>query len=441
MGRVLPAPPYARGRHRLRLAARHRPGVDRRDRGPRRHDVVPAAVRVRRGQRRRAGAAPRPRRAPALPRADGPARARRGHRADPGQPARRPRRRRLRPGRGAARRSASGCGRSTRWCSRRAREERRRRPAAGVGGKYAGRRKGGRSPVTTIGQARARASLSSPRSRRGRACSHGKCPKSRDSPRVLRTFRHIWPSLSRPSGGRGHPVQPWGRGVRVPGIDECLLEVMTLPGARGAAIVDWTSGLALGTVGESPGGDHEATAAETAEVARAAAEYRRSPPRARRADAAREPRTARGSPVEDLIVTTPDRLPRSCGSSRRPSTAASSSTSGSTGTPGNLALARIRLRDARRAAGAGMNATGGHVAPRPPTSPMLMRLAAERATGALLRDQRHPVSRRGPRRARGEPRRAGHRRPAHRGRRAAPEGWQEAVAQAGRRQRGGAATS
>ena len=59
----------------------------------------------------------------------------------------------------------------------------------------------------------------------------------------------------------------------MPGIDECLLEAMKLPGARGAAVVDWTSGLALGTVGESPSGDHEATAAETAELARMAAEY------------------------------------------------------------------------------------------------------------------------------------------------------------------------
>ncbi|WEH33809.1 hypothetical protein PZB75_10755 [Streptomyces sp. AM 4-1-1] len=58
----------------------------------------------------------------------------------------------------------------------------------------------------------------------------------------------------------------------MPGIDECLLEVMRLPGARGAAVVDWTSGLALGTIGDSPNGDHEATAAETAEVARMAAE-------------------------------------------------------------------------------------------------------------------------------------------------------------------------
>lgn len=72
----------------------------------------------------------------------------------------------------------------------------------------------------------------------------------------------------------------------MPGIDECLLEAMALPGARGAALVDWSSGLALGTAGDSPVGDHETTAAETAELARAAAEYEsfaqppRTPPRA-----------------------------------------------------------------------------------------------------------------------------------------------------------------
>ncbi|WP_406139367.1 hypothetical protein [Streptomyces sp. NBC_01089] len=59
----------------------------------------------------------------------------------------------------------------------------------------------------------------------------------------------------------------------MPGIDECLLEAMRLPGSRGAAVVDWTSGLALGTIGESPNNDHEATAAETAELARMAAEH------------------------------------------------------------------------------------------------------------------------------------------------------------------------
>lgn len=59
----------------------------------------------------------------------------------------------------------------------------------------------------------------------------------------------------------------------MPGIDECLMEAMALPGARGASLVDWTSGLALGTAGDSPVGDHETTAAETAELARSAAEF------------------------------------------------------------------------------------------------------------------------------------------------------------------------
>ncbi|MFD3654215.1 hypothetical protein [Streptomyces sp. NPDC058620] len=86
----------------------------------------------------------------------------------------------------------------------------------------------------------------------------------------------------------------------MPGIDECLLEVMKLPGARGAAVVDWTSGLALGTAGESPNGDHEATAAETAEVARMAAEqpaFALPPP----GEATGE---RPGPPVEDVIITT-----------------------------------------------------------------------------------------------------------------------------------------
>jgi hypothetical protein len=89
----------------------------------------------------------------------------------------------------------------------------------------------------------------------------------------------------------------------VPGIDECLLEAMKLPGARGAAVVDWTSGLALGTVGESPGGDHEATAAETAELARMAAEYRSFTP----ADGADWSGSSdEDPPVEDLIVSNRD---------------------------------------------------------------------------------------------------------------------------------------
>ncbi|MFJ9702708.1 hypothetical protein [Streptomyces fradiae] len=117
----------------------------------------------------------------------------------------------------------------------------------------------------------------------------------------------------------------------MPGIDECLLEAMTLPGARGAALVDWTSGLALGTAGESPVGDHETSAAEAAELARAAAEYESFGPApgppgpapgahgAPAAHGAPGPRGGGGAPggaadrpddeegaapVEDLIVTT-----------------------------------------------------------------------------------------------------------------------------------------
>ncbi|MFJ8753600.1 hypothetical protein ACIREO_30365 [Streptomyces sp. NPDC102441] len=86
----------------------------------------------------------------------------------------------------------------------------------------------------------------------------------------------------------------------MPGIDECLIEVMRLPGARGAAVVDWTSGLALGTIGESPNGDHEATAAETAEVARMAAEQ----PVFAQAEAPTGLPGPSSPAVEDVIVTT-----------------------------------------------------------------------------------------------------------------------------------------
>jgi hypothetical protein len=85
----------------------------------------------------------------------------------------------------------------------------------------------------------------------------------------------------------------------VPGIDECLLEAMQLPGARGVALVDWTSGLALGTAGESPGGDHEAAAAEAAELARLAAEHRAFAPEDSEDDAA-------DPPVEDVIISNRD---------------------------------------------------------------------------------------------------------------------------------------
>ena len=89
----------------------------------------------------------------------------------------------------------------------------------------------------------------------------------------------------------------------MPGIDECLLEAMRLPGAPGAALIDWTSGLALGTVGESPGGDQETAAAEAAEIARLAAEQHAfAPDEDPDAPAAGDTEL----PVEDLIVSNRD---------------------------------------------------------------------------------------------------------------------------------------
>lgn len=98
----------------------------------------------------------------------------------------------------------------------------------------------------------------------------------------------------------------------MPGIDECLLEAMRLPGARGAALVDWTSGLALGTVGDSPGGDPETMAAEAAELARLAAEHRAFAPEGDDGDpgsaAAGGAAVGWGQdpPVEDLIISNRD---------------------------------------------------------------------------------------------------------------------------------------
>ncbi|GGX18813.1 hypothetical protein [Streptomyces lomondensis] len=93
----------------------------------------------------------------------------------------------------------------------------------------------------------------------------------------------------------------------MPGIDESLLEAMRLPGARGASVVDWISGLALGTVGDAPGGDPEATAAETAELARLATESGALAPGAL-APAAGAPGgpSRKEPPVQDLIITTAD---------------------------------------------------------------------------------------------------------------------------------------
>ncbi|QDI72869.1 hypothetical protein CD934_32325 [Streptomyces calvus] len=98
----------------------------------------------------------------------------------------------------------------------------------------------------------------------------------------------------------------------MPGIDESLLETMRLPGARGALVADWISGLALGAVGEAPGGDAESTAAETAEFARLAVESGTLAPATPAVPATlgtgSSPPPPPGSepPVQDLILTTAD---------------------------------------------------------------------------------------------------------------------------------------
>jgi hypothetical protein len=141
----------------------------------------------------------------------------------------------------------------------------------------------------------------------------------------------------------------------MPGIDECLLEAMTVSGARGAAVIEWTSGLALGMVGETRDDDPEATAAETAELARMAAEqsaFAALGPRGGGHDAGEGSGEAGGdgggtpgeAPVEDVIVTT-----RTCYHLLR-----FVDTAFDSGVffylwldrrEGNLALARLRLRD------------------------------------------------------------------------------------------------
>lgn len=70
---------------------------------------------------------------------------------------------------------------------------------------------------------------------------------------------------------------------------------MAIPGVLGASLVDWSSGLVLGAVGEGPNGDHDVAAAETTEVARAVVE-----------SSAITATTSGKLPVEDIILTTTD---------------------------------------------------------------------------------------------------------------------------------------
>ncbi|MEW1659284.1 MULTISPECIES: hypothetical protein [unclassified Streptomyces] len=119
----------------------------------------------------------------------------------------------------------------------------------------------------------------------------------------------------------------------MPGIDQVLARAMGIPGVRGAGLTDWTSGLTLGTVGQAPHGDHEAAAADTAEVVQSVAR-----------NATFDTTGGNGEPLEDLIIT--------AGSSyhliRLIPTAFDSQTClhlWLDRTQANLAIARLRLRE------------------------------------------------------------------------------------------------
>ncbi|QDQ11774.1 hypothetical protein [Streptomyces spectabilis] len=139
------------------------------------------------------------------------------------------------------------------------------------------------------------------------------------------------------------------------GIDVCLYEVMALPGARGAALVDWTCGLALGSAGEPPCGEPESAAVEAAELARMSMEYGtfRSPDDEAPPDDGTGPddETPPGpgatGAVEDLIVTTRTayHLLRFVETGHESSVFLHLWLDRDTG---NLAVARLCLRDAAR---------------------------------------------------------------------------------------------
>lgn len=89
----------------------------------------------------------------------------------------------------------------------------------------------------------------------------------------------------------------------MPGIDESLQRAMTITGARGASLVDFTSGLVVGSAGEWPYGGPEAAAAGATEVVRAARENAAFV-------APEQPEGPAGSPgdrLEDIVLTAEDR--------------------------------------------------------------------------------------------------------------------------------------
>lgn len=75
------------------------------------------------------------------------------------------------------------------------------------------------------------------------------------------------------------------------GIDECLAQAMTIPGARSVTLVDYTSGLAIASAGSEDLFDRDEDAAGTTEIVRSVLA---SPVLAA---------TRTGDDVEDIIVS------------------------------------------------------------------------------------------------------------------------------------------
>ncbi|GGV58880.1 hypothetical protein GCM10010245_92030 [Streptomyces spectabilis] len=92
----------------------------------------------------------------------------------------------------------------------------------------------------------------------------------------------------------------------MPGIDDVLSAAMGIPGALGASLVDWTSGLSLGTAGLGPHDDHETAAADTAEVAQPLARNSTFAPPGVSVGSAPANGQTTGTGPEDVIVTTGD---------------------------------------------------------------------------------------------------------------------------------------
>ncbi|MEV6523243.1 hypothetical protein AB0M43_14930 [Longispora sp. NPDC051575] len=74
-------------------------------------------------------------------------------------------------------------------------------------------------------------------------------------------------------------------------IDGLLRQAMTINGARGASLIDYTTGLPVDTVGAVPGNSPEATAAGTAELMHAML------------DTAAFASAPGGDDLEDIVVT------------------------------------------------------------------------------------------------------------------------------------------